>query len=634
MLLPKTEQAQAVCPKTYQSLEQNRKHRWGRWVFPIGGLLALIWFLIRVIPKPSRATYPCQRVGFPLASGFIAWVAGAIGSIKVFQKARRCFARSRYALGVILVAISVGVVWLTQSVTTDKMALADEPVANAPVGVAQGIHPGRVVWVHDSDATDWDGPGDGHWWESGHTNQTVVNRMMSRAIRELTGEDRDAAAWDKLFRYINEKRGKGDVGYKAGEKIAIKVNFVGLIWRGGGVNPGNYNLESQRDYMNTSPQVMLALLRQLVKTVGVEEADISIGDSLAYFANEYYNILHNEFPNVRYMDHAGKFGRIQVKPSKVRLYWSSNPQGAGRDYVPVCFAEADYSINLANLKAHTGAGVTLCAKNHYGSIVRWPAQSGYYDLHTSGFASGMGKYRNLVDLMGHAHIGGKTVLYLIDGLYAGVHPRDQRPLKWNSDPFNGDWTSSLFASQDSVAIDSVTFDFLWTEWSDYPHKSGADDYLHEAALAHNPPSGTFYDPDHYGNVKRLPSLGVHEHWNNAEEKKYSRNLGTGNGVELIAVEGAGPTEFSVEDIRLSGKGHISLSWSDLGLNLECSVEFADSLTEGKWDVVPPVGQWPTVATDWTDTSVSGTPKRFYRIRTEAALNPPSPPIPEYEILHP
>jgi len=587
------------------------------WIFPITGLLSLIWFLVRVVPKPSRATYPCQRVTLPLAWAFVAWLLAPLGSVVAFKRAKLNFARKRYLIGLVCVALSIGAIWLAVSAGGDKLALAEPQRPNQPTGVAQGIHPGRVLWVHDPDATDWVGPGDGHWWESSHTDQTVVDRMMSRAIRELTGERSDAAAWDKLFRHMNKKRGKGDAGYTEGEKIAIKVNFVGFIWRGGGVNPNNYNLDSQRDYMNTSPQVILALLRQLVENAGVGESNISVGDSLAYFPNEYYNILHSEFPNVRYLDYAGKFGRIQMKRSKVSVYWSSNPQGSLRDYVPVCFAEADYLINLANLKAHTDAGVTLCAKNHYGSLVRWPAQSGYYDLHTSALDSGTGKYRNLVDLMGHAHIGGKTMLYLIDGLYAGVHPRDQAPRKWSSEPFSSDWTSSLFASQDPVAIDSVAFDFLWTEWSDYPHKSGADDYLHEAALADNPPSGTFYDPDRYGNVTRLPSLGVHEHWNNPQEKKYSRDLGTGEGIELIALEGAGPTEFLVEGIRLSSKGQISLSWSDVGSSFVYSVEFADSLAEGKWGLVPPVEQWPTAATAWTDTSDSGTAMRFYRIKTEA-----------------
>ena len=90
-----------------------------------------------------------------------------------------------------------------------------------------------------------------------------------------------------------------------------------------------------------------------------------------------------------------------------------------------------------------------------------------------------------------------------------------------------------------MAIDSVGFDFLWSERSDSPRHGGVDDFLHEAALADNPPSGTFYDPNHTKAEQRLPSLGVHEHWNNATEKKYSRNLGTGKGIELIAVKPAG-----------------------------------------------------------------------------------------------
>ena len=84
---------------------------------------------------------------------------------------------------------------------------------------------------------------------------------------------------------------------------------------------------------------------------------------------------------------------------------------------------------------------------------------------------------------------------------------------------------------DQVAIDSVCFDFLVTEWSDYPRISGAHDYLHEAALANNPPSGALYDPEKDGIA--LESLGTHEHWNNPKDKQYSRNLGTDYGIELI-----------------------------------------------------------------------------------------------------
>jgi len=489
--------------------------------------------------------YPCQRVAFPLASGFCVWLAGAIGSITAFRKAKRCFAQSRYVLCVILIAVSVGSIWLAQSVTTEEVVLADEPIANAPIGIAKGIHPGRVVWVHDPDATDWDGPGQGYWWEKSHTNQAVVDQMMSRAIRALSGGENDAKAWDKLFGYFNKTHGKGNVGYKSGEKIVIKVNYVGCIavWRRGPItNIEEYNLRSM-DYMHTSPQMIIALLGQLVNEVGVNEEDITVGDTLCYFPNEFYNMCRKKFPDVRYMDYLGKFGRTKAKLSSVPFYWST-PDAAGKqtDYVPASYAEAEYLINLANLKSHNDqAGITLCAKNHYGSLVRRPARSQeYYDMHKDlpYTTPGMGNYRPLVDLMGHKHLGGKTILYLIDGLYAGKHAKERAPRKFNSSPFNGDWSSSLFASQDPVAIDSVGFDFLWTEWDDAPHRSGTSDYLVEAALADDPPSGTFYDPDHKGNVVRLSSLGVYEHWNNPTDKQYSVNLGTGQGIELVKLRGA------------------------------------------------------------------------------------------------
>jgi hypothetical protein len=366
--------------------------------------------------------------------------------------------------------------------------------------------------------------------------------MMSGVLRRLSGKQNDRDAWNALFRYFNQIRGNGDVGYKPGEKIVIKVNFVGCIANptAGGVDPNSYDLVRNVDYMNTSPQMILALLDQLVNAAGMDQADIAVGDPLALFPNQYYDMCFKRFPRVRYLDHNGGTAdhpRTRVQASSIPFYWSSRPAGTAQDYVPDAYAEAKYLINMANLKSHTLAGVTLCAKNHFGSLIRTPPQRGYYDMHTTlpGRTSGTGHYRDLVDLMGHAHIGGKTLVFFIDGLYAGVHPIEATPRKWSSAPFNGSWTSSLFASQDPVAIDSVAFDFLWSEWTNYPHISGADDYLHEAALADNPPSGTFYDPDHASNTARVASLGVHEHWNNVQERQYSRNLGTGKGIELLKV---------------------------------------------------------------------------------------------------
>jgi hypothetical protein len=422
-------------------------------------------------------------------------------------------------------------------IPSDQLVLASNPLPNLPIGIAQGLHPGRVVWAHDPKASDWAGPGQGHWWEGGHTNQAVVDSMMSGAIQRVGGKASDAKAWNALIKHFNQTHGNGNVGYRKGEKVTIKVNLVGCIV-GGGVDPKSYDLVQGLDYMNASPQMILALLRQLVHAVGVNPQDISVGDPLSLFPNQYLDPLYREFPNVHYLDHDGgsaSFPRTRVQYSSIPFFWSSHPAGMAQDYVPVPYAEAKYLINMANLKSHVSAGVTLCAKNHYGSLLRRPPDKGYYDMHETlaRGVQGSGHYRAVVDLMGHAHTGGKTLLYLIDGLYPGVHPTEFSPRKFSTPPFNGQWASSLLASQDPVAIDSVAFDFLWAEWNDFPHMSGADDYLHEAALADHPPSGMFYDPDHAANTTRLASLGVHEHWNNLQDKQYSRNLGKGEGIELV-----------------------------------------------------------------------------------------------------
>lgn len=131
------------------------------------------------------------------------------------------------------------------------------------------------------------------------------------------------------------------------------------------------------------------------------------------------------------------------------------------------------------------------------------------------------------------------MLYLLDAVICA--PGESIPIteensRWQQTPFNNDYTSSLFLTQDPVAIDSVGADFLINEptvterngtLKDNPN---VENYLHEAALIADPPSGTVY---YNGNGEIVSNLGVHEHWNNPEQKQYSRNFGREEGIELI-----------------------------------------------------------------------------------------------------
>jgi hypothetical protein len=118
---------------------------------------------------------------------------------------------------------------------------------------------------------------------------------------------------------------------------------------------------------------------------------------------------------------------------------------------------------------------------------------------------------------------------VVDGLWGGELPVSI-PKKWQMTPFNNDWPNSLFVSQDHVAIESVGFDFVRAEFDLYSHMLGADDFLLQAADSANWSEGITYDPDADGEL--IGSMGVYERWNNEFDKQYTRNLGTGNGIEL------------------------------------------------------------------------------------------------------
>ena len=435
------------------------KNRFNRILFLITGIGSFVWFLLRVLPKPSRASYPCMRVAAPLASTFVLWIIGLCSASLFLKRVRTHFIASRYVIG-IACAIAGGI-FSALIITSNQPSNAAQSVSTAfvpndPIGVAKGICPGRVVWSHDSSATTWQGSGFGHWWQNENTNQTKVDTMLSRTLVTLCNKPTPSGAWDTLFKHFNSTHGNEVHGYRAGEKIFIKTNFTSTNhlkdWCA--VDTTTYSFVNKADFFNTSPQIVRALLRQLVYVVGVKQDDIAVGDPVCYYPNEYYDSCHTEFPNVKYIDYGGKFGRTKVSYSTIPMHWSSRPNGVKQDYIEKHLADATYIINCAVLKSHRGNGITLGAKNHYGSFIRLPVDSGYYDLHQSlpFMTPEMGSYRALVDIMGHDHIGRKTILYLVDGLYSQNHNLDTIPRKWKIAPFNNSWSASIFASQDPVAI--------------------------------------------------------------------------------------------------------------------------------------------------------------------------------------
>jgi hypothetical protein len=484
----------------------------------ITGIGALLWMLFRIVPKPSRAAYPCQRVAAATVFGMFAWLVGA-GSIGVLYRAvTRRLVRATAAAGLASCAVVLlGVAWLLAGQPTSVAAAYTTwtPVEgpNAPLGQARGIFPGRVVWAYDPLATRWDGK-NGHWWDPDATDQTRVDALLSKALQSLSGQSSDPAAWGAFFSSFNQRHGRSG-GYSLGQKLVIKINQNTA--RGGHAEDGLAT--GDQNPINGNPHVILALLRQLVNQGGVAQDDITVYDITRYIGDSIFVPCHAAFGGVHFveLDSGGGDGREAFDGQWVQNALTFAGQGVGRN-LPKFVVDASYMINLASLKAHgDDAGPTLHAKNHYGSVSglnhTWPNTPNSYSF--------------FVELMGSKYLGENTFLFMIDGLY-GAPGADASPAQFASYPFSGTWPSSLILSQDGVANESVGWDFINAEWG---VPAGCDNTLHEAATANAPGSGTVYAPN--GDGLKLPSLGVHEHWNNPVDKKYSRNLGTGNGIELV-----------------------------------------------------------------------------------------------------
>ena len=461
-------------------------------------------------------------------------------------------------------AVLGGGIWLLRSKNISAAEIATrygfEPKErNVPLGIGRGIFPGRVVWAHDPKAAHWSGHIESttdQWWMDASTDQKRVDAMLSATLRQLTGAPTDDAAWKKIFDYYNHRvRNLENRGYQPGEIVAVKVNL------------NNSSAEGPGNVVNVSPQVALAMVRQLVNHAHVAPAYIVVYDAQRNIYPGLLTKIWTEFKDVRFVQHDAPDPALQRNSSYggthglEQAHWVEGVSYSANTYqdaklIPQQVKDATYLVNLALVKAHSypyaaaeggdegQTGITMTGKNHFGSIKGTPEL--HFAINTNQGATAHA-YSPIVDLAASPNLGAKTILYVLDGLYC-ARRHQSYPVHFPNAPFNNrvepyantDWPSSILASLDGVALDSVGLDILLSQTknnldaNNHPRimiRENADDYLQEEALADHAPSGTAYRQ----NGAPVSSLGVTEHWDNDLSRQYSRNKDSkaGKGIELI-----------------------------------------------------------------------------------------------------
>lgn len=300
------------------------------------------------------------------------------------------------------------------------------PVTPAPLGA-------RVVHVHNPAVSNWTGTG--YYWAS--VNQTEMDKTVNRGLLELTGASDVASAWRMLL-----------PNYKAGQAIAIKVNFNNQF-----VENGCSQNDSEIDAIADPINSLAAGMHQ----IGVAYNDIWVFDAIRSIPDRFASRL---LPGIRMMDVGKSYGSCRETAGWGVTYIQFHPPSGSiaPQQLTNAIDAAHYLINMPILKKHCCAGISLGFKNHFGSILAPGELHKYVFPYETGFRT---SYNPLVDIYLNPHIRDKTILTVGDGTFGALSGQNGPPVKW--DTFGNQYPKSLFFSADPVAIDSVMADFLIAE---------------------------------------------------------------------------------------------------------------------------------------------------------------------------
>jgi uncharacterized protein (DUF362 family) len=314
-------------------------------LFILIGSLSAIWFLIRVIPKPSRATYPCQRAAFPIASTFVIWLTGSLFTYLSFKKARRVYASKKlvalglFSLSAILFAITYVIVPSENNMAIAKSIFHEKPVLEASYNITedQYIDPQATVAIVKADKENAE-----------DVTDEELESMIRQAV-EMSGGLEDIVT-------------DGDV-------VVLKPNMVST-------SAPNGDLPLTANGMITDYRVVAIvaeIVRELNPTGSILVMEGSAANTISGFVAMNYNktsipdadeILAIDECSGDWMEYdAPELVEVNL-PAGKKLYPNSlKPNNSDEFYYNRRYFEADVLISLPVLKNHETAGITGAVKN-------------------------------------------------------------------------------------------------------------------------------------------------------------------------------------------------------------------------------------------------------------------------------
>ena len=321
----------------------------------------------------------------------------------------------------------------------------------------------RVVRVYDGEVSDYAFDSSRTFWDC--IDQKKLANMLSRAVRELSGQQKLRAGWRAILSGVSDT----DLSQK---KIAVKVNFNNTIQR----------LDTS---LNNTPAMMIVLAKSLIQA-GVKEETISFFDMSRPFPPLYAQQIRDSglnrvglFGNRDGLAESDKMIRIRDNAGYMR-------EGKSTEFMPVpqLVVDADCLINLHLVKIHY-PGVTAAMKNLTGL-----ARNVGFFMHNKGVPDFTSAFQ-LADITLNEEIHRKSVLNIAEFIYGGHTPNTVDRFT-NEDFFPDGRASSLILSRSPFYQDMVCYDFIRAEYLTADpnrmlpqyRKQGTDRWLRNAALCY------------------------------------------------------------------------------------------------------------------------------------------------------